>query len=513
MRILINTQKWLLILCAFIFSLTACQKVDEFLEERPSKSTSLVVTTADQLDALLNRYTGFYQEGNRTPIYSTDDYGLTMDLYLKRPASFSMAVMLFGLWDIENLPADGRQIFWRNEWNKIFHANMVLSYVDRVSGTAEQKANLKADAHLIRAYSLFQLANTYCLPYTEANKNELGLPDKTLTSFEEDMSRQTLGHTYQQIEADLEEALKTNLSLVQNGRPRHWRANKAAANGFAARYWLQRNDYERALSHADAALAGYDVLVDYNTEMHYGTPISITLNSGTPEAEVVTLQFPYTHDNQSDLTDMMAWKEFLYFRMLNHESWWYVPSEELLGLYDQDNDLRYKYHVVEHYSYDRGMTNPAYSYPGYVFFFKDRIPSGPTTAEMFLIKAECHARMGQVGPAMDALNQLYRKRTLPATPPLTASGQDEAIEVVLQERRRELPFTHRWFDIRRFNHNDYAQDDVELSRVFFPYTSSNVLVNDAPLTYTLPENSRRWAVPIPETEIISSNGIIIQNTY
>jgi hypothetical protein len=50
--------------------------VDEFLEERPSKTTSLVVTTADQLDALLSRYAGFYAEGNRTPIYSTDDYGL-----------------------------------------------------------------------------------------------------------------------------------------------------------------------------------------------------------------------------------------------------------------------------------------------------------------------------------------------------------------------------------------------------------------------------------------------------
>ena len=512
MRSYLYTPKWLMILCVFILSLSACEKVDDFLGERPSKSTSLVVTTADQLDALLNRYAGFYLEGNRTPIYSTDDYGLTMDLYLKRPATFSMAVMIFGLWDIENLPNDGRQVFWRNEWNKIFHANMVLSYVDKVSGTAEQKATLKADAHLIRAYSLFQLANTYCLPYTEANKNELGLPDKTLTSFEEDMSRRTLEHTYKQIEADLAEALKINLPLVQNGKPRHWRANKAAANGFAARYWLHRNNYDKALAHADAALADYNQLVDYNTEMSYGTPSNITINPG-PNSQVVTLQFPYTHNNQSDMTDMLQWKEFLYFRMLNHESWWYVPSQELLGLYDQDNDLRYKYHMVQHFSYDRGITNPAYSYPGYVFFFKDRIPSGPTTAEMYLIKAECHARLGQVGPAMAAVNQLYSKRTLPGTPALAAASQDQAISVILQERRRELPFSHRWFDIRRFNNNNYAQDDVELSRTFFPYTSSTVLVNDAPITYTLSKNSRRWAVPIPETEIISSNGVIRQNTY
>src|SRR5690606_31091583 len=124
----------------------------------------------------------------------------------------------------------------------------------------------------------------------------------------------------------------------------------------------------------------------------------------------VTLKFPYTHDNQSDMTDMIGWKEFMYFRMLYHASWWYLPSQELLDLYDKDNDLRYEYHMVEGYSYDRGMTNPAYDWPGYVFFFKDRLPSGPTTAEMLLIKAECEARGDQVATAMNTVNQLRAKR-------------------------------------------------------------------------------------------------------
>ncbi len=508
---MINRIKISLFMLMFL-GFTACDLADEFLEERPSKSTSLVVTTADQLDALLSRYAGFYTEGNRTPIYSTDDYGLTMQLYNARPATFSMAVMTFGLWDIEFLPFDGRQIFWRTEWNKIFHANMVLSYVDRVEGTPEQKAFLKADAYLIRAYSYFQLANTYCLPFTEANKNEPGLPSKLTTSFEENMTRQSLEKTYEQIEADLAEALKVTQPLVQNGVARHWRTNIAAANGFAARYWLHRHDYQKALTHASAALANYNILVDYNTEMSHGIPRTITVNPG-PNAEVVTLQFPYTHDNQSDMTDMIGWKEFMYFRMLNHESWWYVPSQELLNLYDHENDLRYKYHIVQNYSYDRGMTNPAFSYPGYVFFFKDRIPSGPTTAEMLLIKAECEARLNQVGPAMTTVNQLFVKRTKPGTPPLVAANQDQAISVILEERRRELPFSHRWFDIRRFNNNSYAADDVELSRTFYPYTSSSVLMNQPPISYSLTKNSRRWAVPIPDTEIVSSNGVILQNTY
>ncbi len=501
-------RSWL-IMVTLMINFSSC---DKFLEERPSKSSSLVVTTVDQLDALLSTYSTFYQEGNRTAIYSTDDYGLYTNLYNARPGVFSMAAIEFGLWDTQYLPDDGRETFWSNEYKKIFNANLVLSYLDKVSGSEADKTRLKAEAHFIRAYSYWELANTYCLPYTEANKDEAGLPIKLSTNFGESVARQPLSTVYQQIEADLAEALKITTPLVQNGTARHWRANTAAVNGFAARYYLNRNNYTKALDYANAALAEYNTLVDYNTEMKYGNPETLTINPGANQ-QIVTLQFPYTHNNQTDMTDMIGWKEFLYFRMLYHESWWYVPSQELLDLYDHTNDLRYKYHIVQHYSYDRTMTNPAYDYPGYIFFFKDRIPSGPTVAEEILIKAECLARVGQVEPALDAVNKLYSKRTLPGTPALTASTQAQAIQVILQERRRELPFTQRWFDIRRFNNNDDPNDDVVLSRTFYPYNASSVLTTQAPITYTLPKNSRRFAAPLPRTEIISSNGVITQNTY
>ena len=135
--------------------------------------------------------------------------------------------------------------------------------------------------------------------------------------------------------------------------------------------------------------------------------------AGTPQQQTVTLKYPYTHDNQIDFTDMLGWKEFLYFRMLSNESFWYIPSPELLNLYDQANDLRYLYHIVEGYSYDRGITKPSYNYSGYVFFYKDRLPSGPTVAEMLLIKAEALAHTNDVAGAMTAVNTLRIKRMLP----------------------------------------------------------------------------------------------------
>ena len=148
---------------------------------------------------------------------------------------------------------------------------------------------------------------------------------------------------------------------------------------------------------------------------------------------------------------MIGWKEFLYFRMLNHESWWYIPSQSLLDLYDKDHDLRYRYHMVKGIL----MTGDLPSRPTIIramfSFSKDRIPSGPTVAEMLLIKAECLARTNRPGEAIAALNQLRAKRMEPGPwVDLVAANQDDAIAKVLAERRREMPFTQRWFDIRRW---------------------------------------------------------------
>ncbi|SEM26411.1 SusD family protein [bacterium A37T11] len=487
---------------------------NKFLDEAPSKTTSLVVKTTDQLNALLNNYNSFYQEGNNTAVYSTDDNGLNTMIYDAKPGTFTMAAVEFSLWDTDYLAGDGQESFWSGEYKKIFNANMVLEYLDQVSGSAEDKAALRADAYLIRAYSYWTLANTYCLPYTEANKDEPGLPLKTATSFEGDQQRPPLEKVYQLIEADLAEALKTTVPLVQGGTARHWRASTAGVRGFAAKYYLSRNNYSEALAYADEALGEYDEMVDYNTDMHYGIDGKVTINAGTSNQQTVTLKYPYTHDNQVDMTDMIQWKEFLYFRMLYHESWWYLPSQALLDLYDHDHDLRYQYHYVQNYSYDRGMINPAFSWPGYVFFYKDRLPSGPTVAEMLLIKAECQARQNNVDAALTTVNKLRAKRMLPgAWVNLIASGQADALKKILEERRRELPFSQRWNDIRRFNNNDDPNDDVELSRTFYPYSNSNVLTTEMVKTYTLPKNSRRFAAPIPQTEITSSNGVIKQNTY
>jgi hypothetical protein len=514
-----KTKKLFYITSIFLFILV-CTSCKKYLDVKPSKGTSVVIQSTSDLNALLENFNTFYLESNNTAINGTDDDGFSALLYDAKPSFFSIPTIEFTLWDKTDLA--NRDVssyaglnFWSNEYAKIFVANLVLENVDKVTGTSQDKANLKADASFIRAYSYWELANTYCLPYTDGNKNEPGLPIKTTPDYNVP-ARSTLAATYQQIASDLAAALKTTIPLVQNGISRHWRANTAAVNGFAARYYLNLNDYINALKYANLSLAEYSTLVDYNSDMRYGTSSTVSIDQGTPNAKTVTLQFPYTHDRDVSYnpTDALAWKEFLYYRVLNNTTLWYIPSQDLLNLYDQQNDLRYKYHYVQGYSYKKGLTKPSYNYPGYVFFYEDKMPEGPTVAEMMLIKAECLARTGDLGGAMSTINVLHSKRMVTGTAPLAAATQDQVITTILQERRREIPFAQRWYDIRRFNSNSYASDDVPVvSKTFYPYTPSAVLNTQPTQPYTLPANSRRFASPLPQTDVTSSNGAIKQNTY
>ena len=83
----------------------------------------------------------------------------------------------------------------------------------------------------------------------------------------------------------------------------------------------------------------------------------------------------------------------------------------------------------------------------------------------------------------------------------------------MEERRREMPFNMRWYDLRRLNNNEDASDDVVIKREFYPYNNATILGKEAVKTYTLDKNSRRYAAPIHNTEIESSLGLIKQNTY
>ncbi len=482
-----------------LLSLASCQR---YLEKEPKVQTD--IQTADQLEALLNNPTGgpifAYDGANSTAAYSTDDTEISTDLYKTNPTAIGVANLYYYVFDVDNIVGASSDGLWNNEYKKIFTANVVLANVDKVTGGQDQKNRIKADAYFGRAYSYWSLVNYYCLPYADANMKSVGLPLKKTTEYTESLKRATLQETYDFILSDIAAAQ----ALVSSGDVQaslRWRVTKPAIDAFLSRYYLFTGDYDKSLQYANTALTSTVAkLVDYNT-ITAGTTATYT----NPAASL-----KYSALNDWTAAQFLYWNEFYYTRFTYTSAQWWMPSTNLLSLYDTANDLRYQLLMIPNGGRRFSVVTP--STYRYSFFNDGRyLPTGPTAAEVLLNKAEASARKGDVATALTAVNLLRAKR-LKTYVALTATDKADALTKILQERRRELPFSFRWWDIRRFSVNDDPSDDVVVTRTFFKLVAGIFDVNTTQ-TYTLPLKGRRYMVPINGVEIGASQGQIEQNTY
>ena len=493
-----------------VLGLTCLASCKKYLDE-PNKIQA-DIKTVEQLQALLDNVTGTdpdgydsgvpfgYEGTNGTAIYSTDDTEIKPELYKNYPNAFSLTSLYYYTLDIGNIIGEASDPLWNNEFRKIFNANVVLANADNVSGDVAMVNRVKADAYFVRAYSYWTLVNYYCLPYSQANLTEKGLPIKRTTDYAESLKRASLKETYDFILSDVAQAQSlVNYNDVQAAM--RWRVSKPALDAFLSRYYLFTGDYDKSVQHANSALLSQTAkLVDFKT-IPAGNPATYSNPAAT---------LTYSALNDYSPTRFFKWDEFYYTRFTWSTTQWNIPSTNLLSVYDQTNDLRFILLMIP----DGGrrfnvITPTTYRYT----YFNDGgfLPSGPTISEVLLNKAEALARKGEIATALEAANLLRAKR-LKTYAALTASSASDALTQILQERRRELPFSFRWADIRRFSVNETPGDDVTVTHTFYKMGIGSVDLNTIQ-TYTLPVKSLRYAVPVNGVEIMASQGQIEQNNY
>src|SRR5690606_32083569 len=106
-------------------------------------------------------------------------------------------------------------------------------------------------------------------------------------------------------------------------------------------------------------------------------------------------------------------------------------NADLYASYD-DNDLR----KIVFVNNDWGVPIFKGWYTG-----SSRLFSGIATDEVYLTRAECYARLGDKQKALADLNTLLEKRWVTGTfTPLAANTAEEALQMILTERRKELLF-------------------------------------------------------------------------
>ena len=184
---------------------------------------------------------------------------------------------------------------------------------------------------------------------------------------------------------------------------------------------------------------------------------------------------------------------------------WYIypVSPEFCNLFDETNDMRFKLFFKKNHRYaDVGSGAANWDMPATKFFYPT---VGMKTGEMYLIMAECQARLGDLNGAMQTVNTLRSKRVKGSGAALaTPATTEETVKLIIDERRRELAMGfNRFFDLKRLNTEPaYAKT---LQRTF-PLVNTTVPQR----TYTLPPNSPMYIVPFPK-DVMDKNPSLTQN--
>jgi hypothetical protein len=375
------------------------------------------------------------------------------------------------------------------QYSVINRANIVLGVVNTADSTVvgdnTKRARLRGEALFLRAYSHFELFRYYCANY---NPDALAMPYMETSTLEKS-ARIKQGPFFQKMIADITEAKTLLPASVADIN----RANVAAASALHARIALYMRDWVTAEANATAYInllplaniaAFPGIWTDANA-LEVGFILRrTTATAGLAGGRLGSL-YRGTSANPSQI-GTVTWQ----------------PTDELYNSYDKVNDVRFNSYIKDEpllvaagrtsrlvRKYEGGAYGTATENINHAKVFR--------TAEMVLIRAEARAEQGRFTGANSAESDINMLRTNRITgyAPVTFASKDAAIDAMMMERFKELPFEgHRFFDLKRRN---------------LPVTR---LAADAPNVpaQTLAAGNYRFLLPIPQPEILA-NPLIEQN--
>ena len=435
--------------------LHSCQK--EFLEKKPDQS-QLVPKTVSDFQAIADSEVWYNGPGIQE--ISNDDYTIS-DAGLLATSTLTQNIYK---WLPNSLAGERLVQDWSIPYTQIFYANLILEGLNDITGferDTEAYNSLKGTALFQRAFSYYNLAQVFAAPFDPASSNQLpGIPIRLVSDINMRYGRGSVQQTYDQIIKDLQ----SSLPLLPDEVNYRNRPCKAAVYALLARVYLSMSDYVNAEFYGNLALQIKHELIDYNTIKGNATDRLMPPALRNANVEVI------------------FYKEALNYAFPNASSLATVISP-LYNSY-HDDDLR---KVL----FFRNRGNGIFTFRGnYGGIVNATIFTGLATDELYLIRAECKVRRGELTGALSDLNTLLVTRfKIGKFFEYTGASKEVVLKAILMERRKQLISRGlRWTDLRRLNLD--PKFAVELSRTF------------AGMTYKLAPNSNRYTFPIPDDEIV-----------
>lgn len=488
-----NKSTYSYFLAVMLMLLTSCSK--DYLETQPTdavKVETVFTTTANAMAALNGIHKALYyqylsnqdQGGQGSIMIYMDMMGEDLVMTAQGNNWFNTTYQWIAH---RNTSGTGQSYFTYYFYYRIItNANNIINSIDKCDGPDADKKAIKAEALTYRAWAHFMLVQMYGKRYDATAKPNAqpGVP-LMLVSATEGQPRATVEEVYTQVNKDLDTAI-VNFNGYSRANKSHF--DISVAKGVKARVALTQQNWADAAKYAAEARQGYAFMGndqylqgfnDYtNPEWMWGS-----------------------HQTTDQSTFFYS---FYAFMSANYNSTNVRTNPKAINskLYAQisNTDVRKKVWDLTGASVPvpaGGLKRPYISKKFLVANTSSSAGDVPymRAAEMYLIEAEAKARMGQDGPAADALYTLMHNRDAGYVKSVK-TGQTLIDEILINRRIELWGEGFRYLDLKRMNSN--------LDRTGANHDPALALV------LTIPAGDPRWEYLFPQAEL-DANKSIVQN--
>ncbi len=456
-------------------SIISCKK-DLDLKPTDTISTDNSFLSVDDLQKGANAIYGRYLNRANTMIVSsllTDEVKLGPDNSGQGRFTYT--------YTFSSDPTGGGDVnsIWIGMPTVINQANIVLEYADKVpaNGAVEQARIpiIKGQAIAMRALAHFEVLQGYAKKYDAADP--LGIPYITSSDISQKPARIPVAQTVARIEADLD-AAKALLPAVTVASFSDTVMNQVNITAIQARVALYKRDWQKAS--------------DYATTV---------INSAVkPLANGATYTGIWTDANKSEILFRIrqdaATSTTVGNLYTNGNLVYYAPSDKLTAAYGA-GDIRKAAFIAT------GTVGSSVKTYVNKFFTSSKGPrvldvKAIRIAEMYLIRAEAQAELGNVTAGTTDLNTLRSNRISGYTNQTFANAAD-LITAIVDERYKELAFEgFRYFDLKRRS---------------LPVTRLLTDTDNNTTWQILPADNFRFTLPIPQQELLGNKNMVQNPGY
>jgi tetratricopeptide (TPR) repeat protein len=506
-------MKKIIIAISLIASLASC---DDKLDITPKGQTTL--DNINDLECLLNNNFSIGKPMSDLGIVCNECYGssLNVPLTLTETSTNNYAWLAYDeKVNRANLTAEDSR--YSSAYKYINYMNTIIDKIPDVEGTEAKKAEILAEAHIMRGYLHWLLVNIYAKQYDESTAAQNGgIAYVTDLSITDTKAKQTVAEVYNQILADCAD---NYINALPDDTTDVVRGDRAWGNAVRAKVLMQMKRYSEALPYAVKALQLNGTIEDRS---------SVLTNNDWILQKQATDNYVFMGTTMAPFMEEISIETATLFESGDYvKDYAYINGNKGGDSGGGDEDAKAgskKFENDDEGSDDEGgddeggdtggsstETNKAWNLTyglmlsgvsgSYMYFGLQANANeyGITSDRMYYTAAECYIRTGKISEGMDLINKV-RKYRIDADhyAPLTASTEQEAMQLLQKCKWIECISTYEnFFDCKRWN-----------TEAAYKRTITRNIPDVG--TYTLAPDSPLWIFPFPQNAT-RRNSTLTQN--